>query len=75
MTLISSCHRKTLVPFYLRKERPENTFLTPIVNYHEIVQKNKLCYPKQKQIGYLMTYDVIYLLLLIEEFAFFNKQL
>ena len=27
MTLISSCHWKTLLPFCLRKERPENAFL------------------------------------------------
>ena len=27
MTLISSCHWKTLVPFCLRKKRPENVFL------------------------------------------------
>ena len=27
-TLISSCHRKTLVPFCLQKYRPENAFLT-----------------------------------------------
>ena len=26
-TLISSCHKKTLVPFCLRKKRPENVFL------------------------------------------------
>ena len=33
--LISSCHWKTLVPFCLRKKRPENTFLTLTVNYHK----------------------------------------
>ena len=59
VTLISSCHWKTLVPFYLRKERPENAFLTLIVNYHKIVQKKKLCYSKQQLIIYLMMYDVI----------------
>ena len=47
-TLISSCHWKTLVPFCLRKKRPENAFLTLIVNYRKIVQKNKLCHPKQQ---------------------------
>ena len=26
--LTSSCHRKTLVPFCLRKKRPENAFLS-----------------------------------------------
>ena len=41
MTLISSCQWKTLVPFCLRKKRPENAFLTLIVNYQKIVQKNK----------------------------------
>ena len=29
--LISSCHWETLVPFCLRKKRPENAFLTLIV--------------------------------------------
>ena len=28
MTLMSSCHWKTLEPFCLSKKRPENTFLT-----------------------------------------------
>ena len=46
-TLISSCHWKILLPFCLQK-RPENAFLTLIVNYHKIVQKNKLCNPKQQ---------------------------
>ena len=46
-TLISSCHWKTLVPFCLRK-RPENAFLTLTVNFCKIVQKNKLCHPKQQ---------------------------
>ena len=27
-TLMSSCHWKTLVPFYMQKKRPENAFLT-----------------------------------------------
>ena len=44
--LISSCHWKTLVPFCLRKKRPENTFLTLTVNYHNEVYKNKLCHSK-----------------------------
>ena len=43
-TLTSSCHWKTLVPFCLWKKRPENAFLTLIVNYRKILQKNKLCY-------------------------------
>ena len=47
-TLISSCHWKTLVPFCLRKKRPENSFLILIVNYRKIVHKNKLCHPKQQ---------------------------
>ena len=47
-TLISSCHWKTLVPFCLRKKRPENAFLTLIVNYRKIVQKNKLYHSKQQ---------------------------
>ena len=47
-TLTSSCHWKTLLPFSLRKERPENAFLTLAVNYRKIVQKNKLCHSKQQ---------------------------
>ena len=47
-TLISSCHWKTLVPFSLRKKRPENDLLALTVNYCKIVQKNKLCYSKQQ---------------------------
>ena len=43
MTLISSCHWKTLEPFSLGKERPENTFFkTLIVNYHKIVKKENV---------------------------------
>ena len=48
MTFISSCHLKTLVPFCLQKKRLGNTFLTLIVNYRKVAQKNKLCHPKQK---------------------------
>ena len=47
-TLISFSHWKTLVLFCLRKKRPENAFLTLIVNYRKIIQKNKLCRPKQQ---------------------------
>ena len=46
--LTSSCHWKSLVPFCLRKKRPEKAFLTLTVNYRKIVQKNKLCYSKQQ---------------------------
>ena len=75
-TLTSSCHWKTLVPFCLRKKRPENRFLRLIANYRKIIQKNKLFHPKQQKTGYLMIYDVIYsFLVLIEKLAFFNKQL
>ena len=45
-TLISSCDSKTLAPFCLQKKRHENVFLTLIVNYRKIIQKNKLCYSK-----------------------------
>ena len=58
-TLWSSCHWQTLVPFYLRKKKPEKALLTLTVNYRKIVQKNKLCHSKQQQINYLMIYDVI----------------
>ena len=47
-TLISSCHWKTSVPFCLRQKGPENGFLTLIVNFRKMVQKNKLCHPKQQ---------------------------
>ena len=64
------------VPFCLQKKRPENTFFTLTVNYCKIIQKNKLCHPKQQQIGYLIIYDVIYsLLVFTEKLVFFNKQL
>ena len=58
-TLISFCHWKTLVPFCLQKKRPENAFLTIIVDYRKVAQKNKLCHSKQQIIGYLMIYDII----------------
>ena len=46
------------------------------MNYRKIVQKNKSCRPKQQQIGYLMIYDVTYLLLiLIKKLAFFKKKI
>ena len=51
--------------FLLAEKRPENAFLTLIVNYRKTAQKNELCYPKQQQIGYLMIYDVIYSLLVL----------
>ena len=38
---------KTLISSCLRKKRPENAFLTLIVNYRKFVQKNKLCPSKQ----------------------------
>ena len=38
-TLISSCHWKSLVPFLLRKKRPESAFLTLTVNDPKIAQK------------------------------------
>ena len=76
MALISSCHWKFLVPFCLRKKKPENAFLKLMVNYRKIVQKNKLCHSKQSQIGYLMIYDVIQSwVVLTEKLAFLNKQL
>ena len=40
-TLASSCRWKNLVRFCLRMKRTENAFLTPIVNYRNIVEKNK----------------------------------
>ena len=39
---------KTLISSCLRKKRPENAFLTLIVNYRKFVQENKLCPSKQR---------------------------
>ena len=47
-TLMPFCHWKTLVPFCLQKERPENALLTLTVNYRKIVQKNKLRHSKRQ---------------------------
>ena len=47
-TLMSSCHLKTLVPFCLRKKRPEIAILTLTVNYCKILQKNKSCHSKEQ---------------------------
>ena len=44
MTLICSCHRKTLVPICLRKKRPENSFLTLTMNYRHTCDR-----PTEKQ--------------------------
>ena len=52
MTLISSCHWKTFVPFWLGNKIPENAFLT--LNCRKTVQKSKLFHSKQKEIGHLM---------------------
>ena len=46
MTLISSCHWKTLVPFGLQMKRMENSFLKPTENCRKVIQKNNLYYPK-----------------------------
>ena len=50
-------------------------FLTLIVSYHKIVQKNKLRHPKQQKIGFLIKYVIYSFLVLIERLLFFNKQL
>ena len=50
-TLIFSCHWQTLVPSCLQKKRPENVFLTIIVNYRKIIRKTNCTiqnHPKQK---------------------------
>ena len=46
--LISASHWKILVPFCLRKKRPENPFFILTVNYHKVLQKNKLRHPKEQ---------------------------
>ena len=38
-TLISSCNWKTLVPFFLQKNRSENAFLKPTVNCRKSIEK------------------------------------
>ena len=45
------------------------------MNYRKILQKNKLCHPKQQQIGNLMIALIVscLLLVLIEKLAFFKK--
>ena len=58
--LTSSCHRKTLAPFCLRKKRPENAFLTLTVNYRKTVQKNKLCHSKQ---SIKLAFNICYLVI------------
>ena len=58
-TLISSCPWKSLAPVCLWKKRLENAFLTLIMIYCKIVQKNKSCHSKQQKIGYLMINDAI----------------
>ena len=40
ITLISYWHLKILVPFCLRKKKPENAFLTLAVNYWKVLQEN-----------------------------------
>ena len=58
---------------WLQKKSLENAFLTLLVNYRKIIQKNKFCHLKQ-QFGYLMIYDVIYSFpVLIEKLVFINS--
>ena len=44
----SSCHWKTLVPFCLRKTKPENLFLKRTVNCRKVIQKSNLYYLEQQ---------------------------
>ena len=53
-TLISSSHWKTLVPFCLRKKRPENAFFTLTVNYRKIAQKKQIM-PFKIRVNWLLT--------------------
>ena len=52
-TLTPSCHWKTLVPFCLRKKRPEKSFLTPTVNYRKIVYTEKQIMPFKTTVNWL----------------------
>ena len=49
--LILFCHWKTLPPFCSRKKRPRNVSLILIVNYHKIVQENKLRHLKNSKLA------------------------
>ena len=48
ITLMSSCHWKTLAQFCLRKKKSENALLTLTVSYRKIVHKNKLCHSQHQ---------------------------
>ena len=65
MTLISSCHWKTFLPFCSRKIRPDNPFLTLTVNYRKIVQIKNDSIQNNIKLAIFMIYDhdVIYSLL------------
>ena len=75
-TLISSSHRKTLVPFYLQKKKTRKR----IFNTNSELSQNrteKRIMPSKTTMNWLFTdNDVIYsLLVLIEKLAFFDKEL
>ena len=57
-TLMSSCHRKTLVLFCLRKKRPENAILTLTELSQNRTEKQIMSF-KTTVDGYLMICDVI----------------
>ena len=60
-TLITSCFWKTFVPFYLQKKRPENAFLTLIVNYRKIVATEKQIIPSKTTANWLFNDIACYL--------------
>ena len=48
MTLISSCHWKTLVPFSLQKKRPENALLNTNNELSQNHTEKQIMNPKQQ---------------------------
>ena len=57
-TLISPCHWKTLVPFCLRKRRPENTFFNTNSELSQNRTEKQIMPFKTTVNSYLMIYDV-----------------
>ena len=64
-----SCHWKTLVPFCMRKKRPENAFLTLTVDYHKIVKKKQIM-PFKTTVNWLFSDIWCYVVLCYIEFIY-----
>ena len=73
-TLISSAHWKTLVPFCLRRKRPEKALLTLTVNYRKIVQKKNYAIQKnRKTFVFQKTIAGVYYILNIHIFSLVHQ--